>query len=420
MCDLLIQADTLYDADGNAIITDGPCAVAITDDRIVASGRLATDVPANLAKNPKRLIRLSGDVMLAPGLIDLHCHVDPSAKVSRYGLDPDVHYLPRGVTTVLSQGDAGAQTWAAYSAAVANCETRCLMAMNILNAGELPSYFEGREDGEDLEDFDSEACEAAMCAPGGAAVWGVDINTGHNHGSVAQMREAMRRAVTVAEATGTPILFGMRRQADQPFGEQLEQLRAGDVVTYVFRSTPHNIIRPQDGRLAPAIAAAARRGVLFDIGHGGNAFDFTVAEASLAQGLAPDTISTDLHSQVPWGDIVEDAGASCGFRVGSDRGRHELLRVMAKLESVGMGRLAVLKAVTATPARVLGLGGEIGTLRPGSCADVVGLRWRPAVGEERWLEDAFGNRREVAGWYQPACVVRAGRLVVGGEAAASL
>lgn len=75
--------------------------------------------------------------------------------------------------------------------------------------------------GEDLADFDEDACVAAMQAAGRALVWGVDINIGHNHGSVPAMTEATRRAVAAAAATGTPVLFGMRRASDLSFAEQL-------------------------------------------------------------------------------------------------------------------------------------------------------------------------------------------------------
>jgi hypothetical protein len=51
----------------------------------------------------------------------------------------------------------------------------------------------------------------------------------------------------------------------------------------------------QDGRLLPAALAAKQRGVIFDIGHGGGSFDYTVAEVAIAQGCPPDTISSDIH-----------------------------------------------------------------------------------------------------------------------------
>ena len=51
----------------------------------------------------------------------------------------------------------------------------------------------------------------------------------------------------------------------------------------------------QDGKLLPAALAAKQRGVIFDVGHGGGSFDFTVAEVAIPGACAPDTISSDIH-----------------------------------------------------------------------------------------------------------------------------
>ena len=45
----------------------------------------------------------------------------------------------------------------------------------------------------------------------------------------------------------------------------------------------------QDGKLLPAALAAKQRGVIFDVGHGGGSFDYTVAEPAIAQGFTPDS-----------------------------------------------------------------------------------------------------------------------------------
>src|SRR5690348_7788274 len=99
--DLLIRA-------GRVVCTrtglDGPGAVAIRDGRIVASG-------PNVGGPAQQTIDLP-DAVLLPGLIDLHAH--PARSGSKYGVDPDVEFLPRGVTTVMSQGDAGADNWPVY------------------------------------------------------------------------------------------------------------------------------------------------------------------------------------------------------------------------------------------------------------------------------------------------------------------
>jgi len=69
----------------------------------------------------------------------------------------------------------------------------------------------------------------------------------------------------------------------------LNLLRPGDVLTHAYSGAPNmagtftNIV--QDGKLMPAALAAKQRGVIFDVGHGGGSFDFTVAEVAIPAGL---------------------------------------------------------------------------------------------------------------------------------------
>ena len=83
---------------------DGPGSVAVCGDRLVACG-------ANDSGTARETLDFP-DATLLPGLIDLHAH--PAVEGSKYGVDPDEHFLPRGVTTVLSQGDAGASNLQPY------------------------------------------------------------------------------------------------------------------------------------------------------------------------------------------------------------------------------------------------------------------------------------------------------------------
>src|SRR5260370_23202279 len=78
----------------------------------------------------------------------------------------------------------------------------------------------------------------------------------------------------------------------------LDLLRPGDVLTHAYSGFPNmagvftNIV--QDGKLLPAALAAKQRGVIFDVGHGGGSFDFTVAEVAIPAGCSPYTISPDI------------------------------------------------------------------------------------------------------------------------------
>ncbi len=88
-------------------------------------------------------------------------------------------------------------------------------------------------------------------------------------------------------------------ETPQLMSDILNVLRPGDVLTHAYSGAPNmagaftNIV--QDGKLLPAALAAKQRGVIFDVGHGGGSFDFTVAEAAIPAGCAPDTISSDIH-----------------------------------------------------------------------------------------------------------------------------
>lgn len=169
--------------------------------------------------------------------------------------------------------------------------------------------------------------------------------------------------------------------------EQMQMLRPGDVVTYCLRCVPYGIV--DDGRVLSCVKAARERGVLFDVGHGMASFSFEVAMAAIEDKFEPDTISTDLYRR----------------HIGSDP-QHDLPLVMSKLQAAGMSESAVFAAATCRPAEILGLDPLPGTLKPGSCADLVVLDVTP----DCVLSDVHG--REAAGrrWL-PRLTVRAGRIV---------
>ena len=100
--DLVVNAGRVFCADTGL---DGPGAVAVKDGRIVASGPDVSGSSRETLDFP--------DCVLLPGLVDMHAHPAPSTW--KYGIDPDVEILPRGTTTILSQGDSGAGALAGLS-----------------------------------------------------------------------------------------------------------------------------------------------------------------------------------------------------------------------------------------------------------------------------------------------------------------
>jgi dihydroorotase len=370
--DLKITAGRVFcDATG----LDGPGAVAVSGGRVAVSG-------GGVSGDGRRELDFP-DCLLLPGFVDMHAHPAPSDW--KYGMDPDTEVLPRGSTTVLSQGDAGPANWPEYlDTVVKPARTRIRMAISPARTGEEDEGFVFRE----MSDVDVDACAAAI-EDGGEHIWGIAVNISGAGTGPNDPKEIMRRALAAAERTGRPLLFGPRREpGDWPLGEQLALLRPGDVVTYCFHRTGG--LLDERGRVISAARSARERGVLFDVGHGMASFDFGVAEAAFAQGFPPDTISTDFYKRHVGLTPV-----------------HDMPRTISKLMAAGLAETDALTRATRAPASALGLAGEVGTLAPGSCADLAVVRWNP---EAPPLADVSGVTRP-GGCWEPILTVRGGEAI---------
>ncbi|MEO1999780.1 MAG: amidohydrolase family protein [Planctomycetaceae bacterium] len=366
--DFVIYAGRIVGAEQSGA---GPGRVAVARGRIRA-------IESDASDNAGATFRFPNAICL-PGLIDIHAH--PARHDSVFGIDPDRHMLPSGVTTVLSQGDVGADGVRKYMRdTVAASRTRVRLALNVSRIGESTS----EPCCGNLDDVDVEACITAIESYPDD-IWGVAINASRHACGRTDPREVLKRALCVAQATDRPLLYGMRPAEDWPFAEQMQCLRAGDVVTYCFRRQPHCIV--SEGRVEPAILEARARGVLFDVGHGCASFDFDVAERAIGAGFVPDTISTDLQR----GHMAAEP-------------RHDLTLTMSKLRAAGMDADAVLEATTTRAAKILSIDGDTGVLRPGHTADLAILEW---AADPVALRDASGQVRHAGRWF-PRLTVRGG------------
>ena len=369
--DLVITAGRVFCADTGL---DGPGGVAIKDGRITASGPDVSGPAGKTLDYP--------DATILPGLVDLHAHPAPLAW--RWGIDPDTMMLRRGSTTVMSQGDAGARTWAEYRETTIHAShTRILMALSPAVLGE----HEKRGVFIHLDEVDIDECVAAIEADDGN-IWGVAANLTDRACGDNDPREVMGRIVTIAEHTGKPILYGTRKTPyDWPLDEQFELLRAGDVMTYCFIEPDEGL--GADGKVVEAFWRARERGILFDLGLGKGTSDMGFAEAAIAEGFLPDTVSSDVHnSHMGWDPP------------------HDLPMTISRTVACGLDEKEAFTKATLRPAQILGLAGEVGTLAPGACGDVTVLKRT----EEPMpmVDTADGVRTGVA--LAPVVTTRGGRV----------
>jgi dihydroorotase len=340
---------------------------------------------------PERANRVmdAGGKLVTPGLIDLHAHTFPYG--SAIGIPADELVAHQATTTVVSAGDAGANNMAAFRRFVVPASrTRQFAFVHIALAGlagfPVPELFN--------IDYASADAAARTVAENADLVLGVKVRMSENviarHGL-----EPLRRAIAACERSGVPakVMCHIGGVADGALMSQiLDLLRPGDVLTHCYSGAPNlggqgtNIV--QDGKLLPAALAAKRRGVVFDIGHGGGSFDYTVCEAAMQQGCPPDTISSDIH-----------------VFSGNTPGMPYLPWVMSKLVGLGFTLEQVITMATSKPASVIGRIPKHGTLQVGAPADLSIL---DLVEGAVSFVDTRDNKREGRMHLRPAGTIVAG------------
>jgi dihydroorotase len=162
------------------------------------------------------------------------------------------------------------------------------------------------------------------------------------------------RAVEAGKIANVPVIVDFGGSVPPLSIEELfmKHLRPGDIFTHTFAQLASRIpIVDGQGKLLPFVDAAQKRGIIFDVGHGGGSFRFSQAIPALKAGFLPNTISTDFHT----GSM--------------NAGMKDQLNVMTKFLNMGMSVQQVFAASTWKPAQVIHRE-ELGHLSVGAGADV--------------------------------------------------
>jgi dihydroorotase len=331
----------------------------------------------------------AGGNLVTPGLVDLHTHVYPYG--SAIGIPADELVAYQCTTTCVSAGDAGANNFAAFRRYIAaQTRTRLYAFIHIANMGLAP--FPVAE----LYNIDFaqvDACARAVAENADMAI-GVKVRMSEN--VIAKNGiEPLKRAITACEMAGTGAKI-MCHIGGVETGELMSQildlLRPGDILTHAYSGAPNlagaftNIV--QGGKVIPAALAAKRRGVIFDVGHGGGSFDYTVAEVAIPQGCTPDTISSDIH-----------------VFSGNTPGMPYLTWVMSKFLGMGFSLEQVVAMATINPAKIINRVPKLGTLQVGAPGDVAIME---LVEGSVSFVDTRDNARTGRAYLKPVQTVTAG------------
>jgi dihydroorotase len=352
-------------------------------DVAISNGQIA-EVAAKIdPAQALKAIDVSG-LYVTPGLVDIHVHVyTGTGERNSYAGDnsvyPDGFTFRVGVTTVADAGGAGWRNFADFKDRVIDrSKTRVLAFLNIVGNGMRGGKWE-----QDLSDMEAKpAADTALRYPGLI----IGIKCAHYEGPE---WIPVEHSVEAGTAANVPVMidFGANRKERPLYDLVTKKLRPGDIYTHCYSGLRGE--QDESGHVGKALLDGRKRGVIFDVGHGGGSFAWRVATPLVKEGFLPDSISTDLH--------ISSMNA----------GMKDMLNVMDKLLALGLSVEDVIARSTWNPAREIHHE-ELGHLSTGAIADVAVLRLEK--GNFGFL-DMYGAR--MAGTRKLACemTLKDGKLV---------
>jgi dihydroorotase len=364
-------------------LIDGKNKINAVRDVAIKDGRIAEVAAAIDPSKAHKVINVAG-LYVSPGLVDIHTHVYAgTGRRGAYDGDnsvyPDGFTFRAGVTTVVDAGGSGWRNFPDFKDRVIDrSRTRVLALLNIVGSGMGGGPVE-----QNLEDMEPKPT-AEMAVKYHDTV--VGVKCAHYSGPE---WAPVERAVEAGKMANVPVMidFGDFR-SERPFQELVtKKLRPGDIYTHMYLGAVPML--DDHGRVMPYLFEARKRGVIFDVGHGGGSFLWRQAVPAMKQGLFPDSISTDLH-------------------IGSmNAGMKDMLNVMSKFLAMGMPLDDVVLRSTWHPAREIKRE-DLGHLSPGAPADVTVLR---LVKGDFGFVDTYGARKKGTQKLVAELTVREGMVV---------
>lgn len=350
-------------------------------DILIKDGKIEAVGP-ELAGNQSadKVIDLKGEIYVSAGWIDSHAHCFAESPI--YFDDPDLAGAAGGVTSLVDAGSVGADDIDKFYQLTLKSKTNVFSLLNISRIGII-----AQNELSDMNNIDDDCFQQAI----------------ERHSSfVVGLKARMSKSV-VGENGIAPLIKAKEMQkkhrlplmvhiGNNPpdIDEVADLLTRGDIITHCFNGKPNRIL-DDTGYLRPSIARALARGVILDVGHGGESFSFKVAEQAMRIGTYPDIISSDIYHR----NRVNGPVYSLAF-------------VMTKFLCMGFSAEQILRCVTEKAADLLSLPAK-GYLRPGFDADITLFSLKEEPTE---LTDAEGEHRIGTHRFIPIAAIVGGKSII--------
>jgi dihydroorotase len=352
-------------------------------DIAIEEGAIARIAPAIPDEEARRVID-ARDLVVTPGLIDLHAHVFEG--FTRFGVNPDIAGVHAGVTTIVDAGSSGSATFEGFTRHILpHCHTEIIPFLHICQTGlaTIPDIIS-----EGSIDLDA---TLKMANRHQHLIRGIKARMVSPALEILGM-EMPRLAKRAARESGIKLMVHIgdteKRYDPTVIRSLLPLLEKGDILTHYFTANPGGVL-DGNGRLVPEAWEAEKTGVWFDTAHGQANFSFDIGRRIIDQGLLPHCISTDLT--VP----------------GRIRAVHSMTEMMTRFLGLGFTLEQVVTMCTANPAKAIGVEERLGSLAVGRQADISLLR----IEDGDWtVRDVLGATLQVTKAVMPALTLKRGEV----------
>lgn len=331
---------------------------------ILAEGKAIINIEKNISDHADFVFDATGKTVSA-GLVDIHVHMKGIAS-DEFGINPEMSSFPFGVTAVNDAGSANGNRALLDSFAVKNT---VFVSVGIRD---------------NRADFT--VTEKLLQKYGDKAI-GIKV---YFDTTITEVRDItpLKEICHYAKSKGLNVMVHCSNSPTS-MAEIVNTLSAGDILTHIYHGGENSCTQND----FEAFKLVKQKGVVLDAGFAGHVHtNFGNLEKSIVAGYLPDTISTDI---------------TC-FSAYKRGGRYGMTMCMNIAKAIGMCEEDIFKAVTSTPAKVLGKENEWGYLKEGRCTDIAVFDY---TDEGFDLTDNAGNRLNSHTGYRCVLTVADGQVI---------
>ncbi|WP_146620792.1 amidohydrolase/deacetylase family metallohydrolase [Enterococcus florum] len=353
------------------LINGDPIELVISEGKIL-------EVAESIEAGDLKVLDLAGNYVSA-GWIDSHVHCYQEMEL--YYDYPDEIGVEKGVTTVIDAGTTGAENVRHFYELAQQAKTNVYALLNISKFGIVEQ--------DELADLTKVQAELVKQAITDLPEFIVGIKArmsktviGENGITPLKLAKEIQN-----EILGLPLMVHIG-SAPPELTDILEVMSEGDILTHCFNGKVNGILNRETDQIKDFAWKAHKEGILFDIGHGTDSFNFDVAEAAFKEGMKANTISTDIY-----------------IRNRKNGPVYDLATTLEKLHVVGYSWEEIIDKITVAAAAQFHFT-QKGRLEVGCDADLTVFK---IVEEEKVLVDSNGNTRQTRERIIPV------QTVIGGE-----